>query len=108
MKSYMSTASYRLRAICISGTISLQVPGVLSHVFAVLAGCPSDPTLKTIPKNGAYHTKNVKTKALLDIASETQIRKDIGGTDVCPSDESVLKYKPSGSLLSIHCWSEHC
>ena len=84
----------------------IEVPGISQELFACLVGRPTDIELKSIPKNGAYYTINMNTIELLNINSLQEIHKDVGGIDVNPSEITVLKYKPTGMLLSIHGSSE--
>lgn len=85
----------------------VEVPNISKEVFAALINRPTDVELKSVPKNGAYHSIRMNTAEFLGVTSAEDIYKECGGAFFCLSDTLEAKYKPAGMLLSIHCYSEH-
>lgn len=84
----------------------VEAPGIPSATFAALAGRPSDTTLRTFVKAGAYYSHDVSASALFGLSSAsasshlTRVFKR-EGVGIQIDDRVTLKYKPSDMTLAL-------
>lgn len=88
--------------------IRVEVPGVGAATFAHLCGVPSDPTLATLVKQGAYYSVRIdagklfgKTADLSRFFAHDGVAQELGAS-------ITLKYKPSTMSLTLHAWADVC
>ena len=93
-------------------TIAAQIPRVLPEEFAALIGRPTDPTLKTLVKKGAWYSVTVSHETVF--GTNDIVMSGKGGRYGCnselaldPSIEMTIKFKPSDRTLSVAGWVGH-
>ena len=82
--------------------IRVEVPGVGAATFAHLRGVPSDPTLATLVKQGAYYSVRIDTGKLFGKTADLSRFFARAGVGQELGESITLKYKPSTMSLTLH------
>ena len=86
--------------------IRVEVPGVTPATFALLRGVPSDPTLATMVKRGAFYSEPVSLCVLFGRNANLSRFFARDGVGQALGDDATLKYKPSTMTLTLHAYAE--